>query len=54
MNPTVEDMLMHYGVSKLDGAAVGSGRYPYGSGDNPYQHGRDLLAMDPLWIRLDR
>lgn len=31
--------LMHYGRSKLDGAVIGSGRYPLGSGDDPYQHG---------------
>lgn len=30
--------LEHVGVSKLDGAKVGSGRFPYGSGDHPYQH----------------
>lgn len=29
---------MHYGRSKKDGALVGSGRYPIGSGDEPYQH----------------
>ena len=29
--------LEHVGVSKRDGAKVGSGRYPYGSGDHPYQ-----------------
>lgn len=30
---------MHYGKSKDDGApGRGSGRYPKGSGDNPYQH----------------
>lgn len=27
----------HFGVSKRDGAKVGSGRYPLGSGDRPYQ-----------------
>ena len=27
-----EDILMHYGVKRR------SGRYPWGSGDNPYQH----------------
>jgi DNA-binding CsgD family transcriptional regulator len=32
------DVLMHYGRSKKDGAIVGSGRYPLGSGDDPYQH----------------
>lgn len=29
--------LMHVGRSKADGAPVGSGRYPLGSGANPYQ-----------------
>lgn len=38
MNPIQEDILMHYGVKRR------SGRYPWGSGDNPYQHGRDFLA----------
>lgn len=33
-----EDILMHYGVKRR------SGRYPWGSGDNPYQHGGDFLA----------
>ncbi len=32
------DELLHYGVSKLDGAKRGSGRYPLGSGDRPHQH----------------
>ena len=32
------DELMHYGVKRR------SGRYPYGSGDNPYQHSGDFLA----------
>jgi hypothetical protein len=43
------DYLAHIGRSKLDGAPVGSGRYPYGSGDQPYQNLRDfrnrLLAL---------
>ncbi len=34
--------LMHYGRSKLDGAIIGSGRYPLGSGDDPYQHTNEL------------
>ncbi len=38
MNPIQEDILMHYGVKRR------SGRYPWGSGENPYQHGRDFLA----------
>lgn len=33
-----EDFLMHEGRSKDDGAPFGSGRYPKGSGENPYQH----------------
>lgn len=38
MNPVQEDILMHYGVKRR------SGRYPWGSGDNPYQHGGDFLS----------
>ena len=38
MNQVAEDILMHYGIKRR------SGRYPYGSGDNPYQHGRDFLG----------
>lgn len=38
MNPIAEDALLHYGMPRR------SGRYPWGSGDNPYQHSRDLLA----------
>lgn len=40
MNPYVEEMnyLMHYGVPRR------SGRYPWGSGDNPYQHSGDFLS----------
>ena len=39
MNHIAEEILMHRGVSKLDGApGPGSGRYPLGSGDSPYQH----------------
>lgn len=33
-----DEELMHYGIKRR------SGRYPYGSGENPYQHGRDFLA----------
>ncbi len=39
-----EDVLMHEGRSKLDGAPVGSGRYPLGSGENPNQHDDSFLA----------
>lgn len=38
MDLMVEDILMHYGVKKR------SGRYPWGSGDNPYQHSGDFLS----------
>ena len=38
MNPTSDDILMHYGIPRR------SGRYPWGSGDDPYQHGRDFLG----------
>lgn len=39
-NQLAQDDLYHEGVSILDGApGRGSGRYPYGSGDNPHQHG---------------
>lgn len=31
--------ILHEGVSKRDGARIGSGRYPLGSGNRPYQHG---------------
>ncbi len=38
MNRVAEDILMHYGVKRR------SGRYPWGSGDNPYQHSGDFLS----------
>ena len=38
MNPVTEEILMHYGMPKR------SGRYPWGSGDNPYQHSGDFLS----------
>lgn len=38
MNPVVDDMLMHYGMPRR------SGRYPWGSGDNPYQRSGDFLS----------
>lgn len=46
MNPIAEEMkaimegedLFHYGMPRR------SGRYPWGSGDDPYQHGRDFLG----------
>lgn len=36
------DWLAHEGRSKKDGAPIGSGRYPLGSGENPYQDYRDF------------
>ena len=33
-----DDVLMHYGVKRR------SGRYPWGSGDDPYQHSGDFLG----------
>ena len=38
MDSTVDDILMHYGMPRR------SGRYPYGSGENPYQHSGDFLS----------
>lgn len=37
-NDILEDTLIHYGVKRR------SGRYPWGSGDNPYQHSGDFLS----------
>ena len=38
MNSVAEDILMHYGIPRR------SGRYPWGSGDEPYQRNRDFLS----------
>lgn len=38
MSKVAEEILMHYGVPRR------SGRYPWGSGEDPYQHGRDFLG----------
>lgn len=38
MNPVAEEILMHYGMPRR------SGRYPWGSGEDPYQHGRDFYG----------
>ena len=35
---TDEDFLEHYGIKRR------SGRYPYGSGENPYQHSQEFLG----------
>lgn len=40
--PPIEDFLMHYGKGHLDGG--NSGRYPWGSGDSPFQHSGDFLS----------
>lgn len=32
------DILIHYGMPRR------SGRYPWGSGENPYQHSGDFLS----------
>lgn len=51
MNPVAEDISRYIGCSEWDeeqlahyGMPRRSGRYPYGSGDNPYQHDKDFLA----------
>lgn len=38
MNPIAEDILAHYGMPRR------SGRYPWGSGDDPYQNSIDFLG----------
>lgn len=38
MKTIAEEILMHYGMPKR------SGRYPYGSGENPYQRSGDFLS----------
>ena len=38
MNHIAEEILMHYGIKRR------SGRYPWGSGENPYQHSGDWLS----------
>lgn len=43
--PPIEDVMIHYGVSVMDGApGRGSGRYPWGSGDNPKQRTDTFLS----------
>ena len=52
MNPIAEEIAEYYGMAdtvkeeKLShyGMPRRSGRYPYGSGENPFQHGRDFLG----------
>lgn len=38
MNENAENILVHYGMPRR------SGRYPWGSGENPYQHSGDFLS----------
>lgn len=38
MNPVLDEILMHYGVKRR------SGRYPWGSGQEPYQRSGDFLS----------
>ena len=52
MNPIAEEIMSYYGYSdsleteeiKHYGTKRHSGRYPWGSGDQPYQHGIDFLG----------
>lgn len=49
MNPIAEEILSYYGVSEDPallhyGKKRRSGRYPWGSGENPYQHGADFYS----------
>lgn len=42
-----KDELKHYGTPHV-GSTPHSGRWPYGSGDKPYQHGSEFLDMDAV------
>ena len=51
MNPVAEEILSYLGCNEWDeeklahyGMPRRSGRYPWGSGENPYQHGIDFLS----------
>ena len=50
MNPIEKDIRSYYGISTSEnilehyGTKRHSGRYPWGSGDNPYQHSGDFLS----------
>ena len=52
MNKIAEEILLYYGVAERIesdtiehyGMPRRSGRYPYGSGEDPYQHSRDFLG----------
>lgn len=50
MNPIAEELMSYYGSGSDEeslehyGMPRRSGRYPWGSGEDPYQHGRDFLG----------
>ena len=50
MNSVAEEILSYFGISDAEdviehyGMPRRSGRYPWGSGEDPYQHGRDFLG----------
>lgn len=51
MNPIAEEMMRHFGEHDGSGEIIEhygikrrSGRYPWGSGENPYQHSGDFLS----------
>lgn len=53
MNPIAEEIMSYYGISELSekidivqhyGMPRRSGRYPYGSGKEPFQHNEDFLG----------
>jgi len=50
MNPVADEIYSHFGESESDndishyGIKRRSGRYPWGSGENPYQHSGDFLS----------
>jgi predicted transcriptional regulator len=52
-NPVADDIASYFGMAEMleedlylehYGMPRRSGRYPYGSGENPFQHGRDFLG----------
>ena len=50
MNPIEKDLCSYFGITSESnilehyGTKRHSGRYPWGSGDNPYQHSGDFLS----------
>ena len=50
MNPIEKDLRSYFGIASESnilehyGTKRHSGRYPWGSGDNPYQHSGDFLS----------